>query len=40
MRAPEQPLTQAEIVAGLQRLGVAPGDALEVLCAGQLLARR
>lgn len=30
MSAAEQPLTQAEIVPGLRRLGVAPGDALEV----------
>lgn len=30
MSAAEQPLTQTEILAGLRRLGVAPGDALEV----------
>ncbi len=30
MNLEAQPLTQAEIVAGLRRLGVAPGDALEV----------
>ena len=30
MSAAKQPLSQAEIVAGLRRLGVAPGDALEV----------
>ncbi|HET9109357.1 MAG TPA: AAC(3) family N-acetyltransferase [Ktedonobacterales bacterium] len=30
MSAVEQSLTQADILAGLRRLGVAPGDALEV----------
>lgn len=39
MSAAKQPLSQAEIVAGLQRLGVAPGDALEVHCSLRSLGR-